>query len=122
VNPIYVPLLSALAGAIIGSAASITTIVIQAKIAERRERIRQAMTLAFEELKMQMAHAAPGTAVFPVSVYVHHQLAILKALEENDLTPDRLRKIAAADEALVTATTDIDRQFRAKIKEASGTQ
>jgi hypothetical protein len=31
-NPIYVPLLSALAGALIGSAASIITVIVQAKI------------------------------------------------------------------------------------------
>lgn len=59
-NPIYVPLLSALAGAIIGSAASITTIVIQAKIGDRRQKIQQATTLAIEELKIQrMRRLAP---------------------------------------------------------------
>jgi hypothetical protein len=36
-DPIYVPLLSALAGAIIGSLSSIATILIQAKVSDRRE-------------------------------------------------------------------------------------
>jgi hypothetical protein len=50
-DPIYVPLLSALAGAIIGSLSSIATILIQAKISDRRERLRQAALLAMEEFR-----------------------------------------------------------------------
>ena len=118
-DPVYVPLLSALAGAIIGSLSSIATILIQAKIGERRERVRQAAMLALEELKIQMSHAAPGTAIFPISIYLHHQLAILNAIEENDLTPERLRKIAADDNALMAATVDLERQFQSKQREKS---
>jgi hypothetical protein len=120
-DPIYVPLLSALAGAVIGSLSSIATIYIQAKVGERRERIRQAAMLALEDVKLQVAHAKPGTAVFPITIYLHHQLAVLKAIEENDLTPDRLRKIAAANHALVTATIDLDREFQSKMKGGGGT-
>jgi hypothetical protein len=54
-DPIYVPLLSALAGAIIGSLSSIATILIQANISDRRERLRQAASLAMEEYKIQIA-------------------------------------------------------------------
>jgi hypothetical protein len=121
-NPIYVPLFSALAGAVIGSAASIATILIQAKIGDRRERIRQATTLALEELKIQLAHAAPGTAVFPISVYLHHQLAILNAIEANDLTPERLRKIVADDQAIINATVELDQQMRVKRARADNAQ
>jgi hypothetical protein len=113
-NPIYVPLLSALGGAIVGSLSSIATLLIQARIGERRERIRQAAMMALEELKIQLAHAPPGTGVFPISVYLYHHLAILQAVEENDLTPDRLRKIAAADDTLIAAVKELDRQFRSK--------
>jgi hypothetical protein len=88
----------------------------QAKIAERRERIRQAMTLAMEDLKIQIAHAKPGTGVFPISIYLHHQMEILKAIEENDFTPDRIRKIASRDDALMKAAKDIDDDFRGKAK------
>jgi hypothetical protein len=118
-NPIYLPLLSALAGAIVGSASSIATIVFQAKIGERRERIRQAMTLAMEDLKLQVAHARPGTAVFPISIYLHHQMEILKAIEEEDLTPARFRKIANMDDALIKAVKDIDDEFRSKMKQGA---
>jgi hypothetical protein len=118
-DPIYVPLLSALAGAIIGSASSVVTIVFQAKIAERRERIRQAMTLAMEELKLQVAHAKPGTAIFPIAIYLHHQIETLKAIEEDNLTPERLRKIAKMDDALIRAIKEIEDEFRSKMKQAT---
>jgi hypothetical protein len=110
VNPIYVPLLSALAGAIIGSAASISTILIQTKVAERRERIRQAAMLALEDMKLQAAHAAPGTGIMPVSIYMRHHLAVLEAIEEDDLTPDRFRKIVAETDALITTVRDLERE------------
>jgi hypothetical protein len=121
-NPIYVPLLSALAGGIIASSASIATILIQTRIGDRRERIRQAAMLALEELKMRLPHTAAGAAVYPISLYLHHQLQILNAIEENDLTPERFRKITATDEALVAATVGLDQQFRSReqtIREAN---
>ena len=45
---------------------------------------------------------------------VHHQLAVMKAIEDNDLTPERLRQISATDQALFDATVEIERQFQAK--------
>jgi hypothetical protein len=115
-DAVYLPLLSALAEAIIGSAASITTVVIQARIGERRERIRQAMTLALEDFKLQIAHAKPGTVFPPISTFLYHQLAVLKAIEDNDVTPERLRKIAAMDDTLMKTAIEIDDEFRRKMR------
>ncbi|MGC2080672.1 MAG: hypothetical protein WA728_32590 [Xanthobacteraceae bacterium] len=117
-NPIYVPLLSALAGALIGSFSSIAAIYIQAKSSERRERIRQALTLAMEDIKNQLANAKPGTGVYPISIYLHHHLAVLRAIEKNKYTPERLREIAAADEGLMELCRKVDDDFRKKMKEA----
>jgi hypothetical protein len=117
-DPIYVPLFSALAGAIIGSASSITAIIIQSRIGDRRERIRQATSIAFEELKIQIANAKPGAPVYPISLYLHHHLAIINAIEENDLTPERLRKIALADEALMTATVAVEKELRERLRKS----
>ena len=39
---------------------------------------------------------------------------MLRAIEENDLTPERLRKIAAVDNALIAATIDLEREFQSK--------
>jgi hypothetical protein len=115
-DPVYVPLLSALVGAFIGSMSSIAVMFIQTRASERRERIRQAMTIAFEDLKLQMAHAKPGTFFPPVSTYLYHQLAVLKAIEDNDVTPERLRKIAAMDDTLMKTAIEIDDEFRRKMR------
>jgi hypothetical protein len=88
-----------------------------ASVAERRERIRQAALMAMEEYKVQVQNAPDGGKVYPVSAYLHHHLAILEAVEENDLTPDRLRKIATADEKIVTAVLEMDREWRKKVLE-----
>jgi hypothetical protein len=113
-EPVYVPLLSALVGALIGSISSIAVIFIQTRASERRERIKQALTLALEDLKIKMANANPGTDIYPLSIYLHHELAILKAIEDNDVTPKRLRKIAATDDKLIRAVKEIENEIRSK--------
>jgi hypothetical protein len=74
------------------------------------------MTLALEDLKIQLPHAKPGTAVFPISIYLHHQLAMLKAIEDGDITPDRLRKIAEMDNALIATAKEIDDEYQNKLR------
>ena len=67
--------------------------------------------LSLEEMKLHAAHAPPGSAILPMSVYLHNHLAALKALEENDLTPARLQEIAIEGEALVDAVKEIERRI-----------
>jgi hypothetical protein len=110
-NPIYVPLLSALAGAIIGSLSSIATIVIQAKINDRRERLHQAVSVALEEFKIQIAN---GKAVAPFSSFLHHHVAVLQAVEEGNLTPERLKQISIADDAINDFHMELDRTWLEK--------
>jgi hypothetical protein len=112
-NPIYVPLLSALAGAIIGSLSSIATILVQAKINDRRERLRQAVSVAMEEFKILIANA-DGKAVPPFSSFLHHHVAVLQAVEEGDLTPERLKQISIADDAINDFHMELDRTWREK--------
>jgi len=112
-NPIYVPLLSALAGAIVGSFSSVATILIQAKINDRRERLRQSYSMAMEEFKIQIANAN-GKAVLPFSSFLHHHVAVLQAVEEGDLTPERLKQISVADDAITDLHIELDRTWREK--------
>jgi hypothetical protein len=112
-NPIYVPLLSALAGAIIGSLSSIATILIQAKISDRRERLRQAALLAMEEFKIHIANGQ-GKNVLPFSSFLHHHIAVLQAVEDGTLTPERLRQISIADDAIADVHFELDRAWREK--------
>jgi hypothetical protein len=112
-DPIDVPLLSAFGGAIIGSASSIATILIQAKINDRREKLRQAALLAMEEYKIMIAHGA-GKAIMPFSSFLHHHMAVLQAIEEGDLTPERLKAIASKDQALDAAQFELEREWRVR--------
>jgi hypothetical protein len=107
VNPVYVPLLSALAGALIGSLSSIAVILIQARIADRRERLRQAASLAVEEYKIQIEHSA-GARVLPFSSFLYNTMAVLQAIEEKDYTPERLRKISADNNAIFDVLMELD--------------
>lgn len=117
-DPIYVPLLSALAGAIIGSLSSIATILIQAKVSDRREKVRQAAYLAMEEYKIQIANGA-GKRVLPFSSFLRHHIAVLQAIEDNDLTPERLRQISSADDAIADVQIELDRVWDAKLQKSS---
>ena len=117
---IYIPFLSALGSAILGALFSIGAIFVQAKVAERRERIRQAVMLAMEDYKVQVQTTVIGAEVYPLSIFLHRHLAILEAIEEKDLTPERLHKIAAADEKMVTAVVELDREWRKKMLEKRG--
>ena len=119
-NSTYIPLLSALGGAIVGALSSIGAIFVQAKVAERRERIRQAVMMAMEDYKVQVQNTAIGDDVYPLSTFLHHHLAILEAVEDKDLTPERLRKIATADEKMVTAVLELDGEWRKKMLEKRG--
>jgi hypothetical protein len=111
-NPIYVPLLSALAGAVIGAGASVITICIQTWSTERRERFRHAGAMALEEYKMRIASSRPGTPVLPFPVFLHYHLQALDALEQNDLTPERLRKITDENVELIVATAEIEKEMK----------
>jgi hypothetical protein len=115
-NPVYVPLLSALAGAIIGSLSSIAMILIQAKISDRRERLHQAALLAMEEYKLRVANVRGQQGVMPFSAFLHHHIAVLKAVEDNDLTPERIRQIAIENQAITDVQFELEREWIAKKK------
>lgn len=76
--------------------------------------------MATEDYKVQVQNTAIGGDVYPLSTFLHHHLAILEAVEDKDLTPERLRKIATADEKMVTAALELDGGWRKKILEKRG--
>ena len=72
-------------------------------------------SLALEEYKLVLTHST-GRVVLPFSTFLHHHVAVLKAVEENDLTPARLRKIAAADDAIADVHFELESAWAAKQK------
>jgi hypothetical protein len=75
-DPIYVPVLAALSGALIGSLSSIGTIYIQTRISSRRERIKQAVELAIEDHRAarevaKMNGAGRTVMLPPITAFLH---------------------------------------------------
>lgn len=93
---VYVPLLSAFGGAIIGSAATVSTVHLQLRSQDRRERVRQATSLALEEFKLRLDLAKTGkgpSGVLPISVLCHFYAEVLAALDRGDLSVKTMRDI-----------------------------
>jgi hypothetical protein len=112
----YVAALSGLVGALIGSASSIATIIIQAKVRDKRDRSKQVTDLSLAEFKMHLDMATAGTGpskVLPISTFIFNNNAILEALENGTLSADQLKKIAKANDDLFDAVIAIDKSRNA---------
>ena len=65
---IYVPLVSALLGALIGAAASVVTVIAQAHYQNKRELVKEAIALALEDWKTRLAIVTQkGGAALPLA-------------------------------------------------------
>jgi hypothetical protein len=79
-DPVYIPLLSALAGAFIGSLSSIITLVVQGRAESRRNRYRLATELALQEYKFRWGIIEKAGGVLPpFSSFLHHHLELTKS-------------------------------------------
>ena len=112
----YVAALSGLVGALIGSASSIATIVIQSKVKDRRDRSKQVTDLSLAEFNtaLDLAKTQGGGAILPISVYMHNNHLLLEALESGTLTTDRLEEITAANEKLAIAILKMEKARRGR--------
>ena len=95
-------LLIGLAGALIGASASIATVWIQGMVQDRRERLRLVTELALEDYKIQLKHAAPGSRVLPISMFIDFHLRLAREFERGVLTPERYEKVFRENEALIS--------------------
>jgi len=94
----YVTLLAGLVGALIGAAASIATVTVQAHYQARRERMRVAVEAGIADFKgaleISKRHSGPGPLqLFPLSAFIHFHAEVLEALESGSLTPETTREI-----------------------------
>jgi hypothetical protein len=109
-NPIYVPLLSALGGAIVGSLTSVATIYFQARINERGERLKQAVQLAIEDHKAAIEVAktyAQGAMIPPLTAFMHYHMEVLDAMAKESLTSEALHKIVARNKAILKVAEEV---------------
>jgi hypothetical protein len=91
-----VPLISGFVGALIGAAASVTTIVVQSHYQSKREHRRMAFDAAIEDHKMACdiakANKSPSE-VAPLSAFLHFHVGYLDVLAKGELTADSLKKL-----------------------------
>ncbi len=67
--------------------------------------------MAMDEYKTHAATMKAGKLML-FSTYLYHHLALFDAIEEDDLTPERLRKIAAKNDELLRLSIELDDEWR----------
>ncbi len=103
---VYVPLLSALVGALIGATASVLTVWVQARIGDRRERLRHVADLAQQDYRLRLELAQKsGRSVScpPLVVFLHYHMELMQLLETGRLTPEALREVSEKNQALIAS-------------------
>jgi hypothetical protein len=106
----YLPLVTGFGGAILGSLSTVATVFIQLRSQDRRERLRQATSLALEEFKVHIDLAKsdkgrPG--VMPISVLCHFHAEVLAALDRGDLSVETMRGIQERNGELAKLAIEI---------------
>lgn len=89
-----------LLGALIGSAASIATIIIQARVKDRRDRMQQVTSMAMEHFKFAVGNATNDGGVLPPAVFAAYYLGFLDLIEKGELNPETFQKLSDDNDAL----------------------
>lgn len=111
-SPEMLSLIAGLVGAVVGAGASILTVVVQSRIQDRRERVRQSVDLALEDYKIQLELANKfghkGGKIPPVTLFVDYHLRLVKHLEAGDLTPEAFAKVIADNRKLLEKMEELN--------------
>jgi hypothetical protein len=114
------PLLAGLLGALIGAAASIITVVVQARAQASRDRTKEAVALAVEDWKSRMEMMKQrGGIMYPLAVFIHYHTKLLGLAEKGELTPAAIDKLAKEQDALIQAIESQDERRRRDARQAT---
>ena len=119
----YLAAITGLVGALIGSATSVVTMVIQGRARDRRDRSKQITDLALAEFKMHLDLATSGkgpSAIPPLSIFLLHHDLLLKAIEEGKYDTAKNREISAALAEMMRTVEDLDKEHIASAKARAG--
>ncbi|WP_234683985.1 hypothetical protein [Bradyrhizobium monzae] len=99
-----------LVGALIGSASSVATIIVQSKLKDRRDRSKQLLDLSLAEFghHLDLAKSNGGGAILPISAYIYNNHLILKALEDGSFGPETLAEIAQKGDEVIRAINETE--------------
>lgn len=97
----WIPLVSALAGALIGSATSIATLWIQGRRDEQRHLRDKAVELALTDYKYRAEILSEmGGGLYPISLHFAYHLELLEEAAKGKLTPEAMERISENHTAL----------------------
>jgi hypothetical protein len=102
-KPEYTAAIFGLVGALIGSISSVLTIIIQARLKDRRDRMQQVTTMAMEHFKIAIENqmkAGRGGGVLPPSVFAAYYLGFLNLMEKGDLNEAALEKLSKENDII----------------------
>jgi endoglucanase Acf2 len=95
-NNVWIPLLSAFAGAVIGSLTTIGGLFIQAHFQDKREKMKIAFEAAIEDHKVAIDVAKTNlrpTTVAPLAAYICYHTKMTDLALEKKLTKESLEKL-----------------------------
>jgi hypothetical protein len=121
----YIAALSGLIGALIGSASSIATMIIQGRMKDKRDRSKQLTDMALAEFKMHLDLATSGKgpkSVLPPSTFLHHNDLVLKAIESDSYTPERAKEISLLVDQMTDVVNEIEKRRRSPGQDSGRSQ
>ena len=108
---VWLPLLSGFIGAVIGAAASIITVIVQARHETKRHRSRILSELALKEGDAAWERATQlgvQASIPPAVVYMHYYDLVLKLLEEGRLDEKTYDEVVKANRRFIEITEQHD--------------
>ena len=114
---VYLPLISGLVGALIGAAASIGAVWVQAKTQDRREKLRHATELALEDYKFQLDQgneSGQSFSVPPLSLFLHYHLGLMELMEKDELNTETMRKLARQNTEFYDVIKELNEERKGK--------
>ena len=95
-DPGYVAALSGLVVALIGSASSVATMIIQGRMKDKRARSKQLTDMAMAKFKLHLDLATSGkgpSAIPPPVAFLYHNDLALNAIENGSYSPQKAKEI-----------------------------
>jgi hypothetical protein len=89
----YLPLVSGLVGALIGSLSSIVTLLIQSHYQTKREMKKLAIEVALKDFIFRAENQSELIQVQPVALLINYYDRIIDLVNKEQLTPERLREL-----------------------------
>ena len=99
--------MSGFIGALIGAAASISTIFVQSHYQAKREKQRMALDAALQDHKLACdigQKLSRPVVVAPLTAFIHFHLRYFELLEKGNITEETLRSLATERDTLFPQT------------------